>query len=129
MGKSIVFYDGDCGFCNRTVAYVIKHEKSASIHFCALQSEFSKAFFKELELPEPDHSTFYFYDGNKMYSKSTAALRLAKRFKFPTNLLQVGWIFPRFIRDYGYDLIAKRRHRLSKGYCFLPSKREKERFI
>ena len=129
MGKSIVFYDGDCGFCNRTVAYVIKHENGASIYFCALQSDYSRAFLKELQLPEPDLSTFYFYDGNKMHSKSTAALKLAKRFKFPVNLLQVGWIVPRFIRDYGYDLIAKIRQRLSKGYCFLPSKTEKKRFI
>lgn len=127
--KPIVFYDGDCGFCNRSVAYVMKHDRSRSIHFAALQSDFTKALFKEKGWESPDLSTFYFFENGKLYQKSTAALRVASYFKFPQSLMRAGWIFPRFIRDSVYNGVAKRRQRLSKGFCVMPSPEERKRFI
>lgn len=129
MNGPIVFYDGDCGFCNRTVEYVLKYDSSDSILFCPIQSDFSENFFKQLGEPKPDLSTFYFYYNNRLYKKSTAALMLARFFSFPRNMLQAGWIVPRFIRDAGYNFIAKRRHRLAKGECFVPDESQKKRFI
>ena len=46
--KNFVLYDGDCGICNRSVAFVLKHEKSASIHFAPIQSDFTKELFKKM---------------------------------------------------------------------------------
>lgn len=125
----IVFYDGDCGFCNRSVSFVLKHDKTKKILFSPIQSSYTKNLFKEMKLEEPDLSTFYFLDDNKVYSKSTAALRVLKYFKFPQKLLTINWIVPRFIRDYIYDSIAKRRQRISKGYCVIPSEEDKHRFM
>ena len=42
----IVLYDGDCGFCNRSVAFVVKRDKTKTIHFAAIQSEFTKDLFE-----------------------------------------------------------------------------------
>ncbi len=125
----IVFYDGDCGFCNRSVNYVLKHDKSKSIQFSALQSDFTKTLFEERNWDAPDLSTFYFLDKGVLYQKSTAALKVARYFHFPQSLLQTGWVVPRFIRDWAYDMVAKRRQRLSKGYCVMPSLEDRKRFI
>ncbi|MBL4861993.1 MAG: DUF393 domain-containing protein [Crocinitomicaceae bacterium] len=125
----IVFYDGDCGFCNRTVAFVLKYDKTKRIQFAAIQTEFTQALFKAKNLPSPDLSTFYFLENENVYQKSTAALRLAKHLKFPRSFLRFFWIVPRFIRDGVYDFIAKRRQRLSNGYCVIPSKEDRERFL
>lgn len=125
----IVFYDSDCGFCNRSVNFVLKSDKSKKILFVPLQSEFTKNLFDEKGFEKPDLSTFYFYENERMFIKSTAALKLTKHFKFPQRLLAVNWIVPRFIRDYFYNLIAKRRQRLSKGYCVVPSEEDKKRFL
>lgn len=127
--KQIVFYDGDCGFCNRSVAYVLKHDRSKSIQFAALQSAFTKNLFEKNEWDAPDLSTFYFLEDDKLYQKSTAALRVARRFSFPRSLMRLGWIVPRVIRDWFYDGIAKRRRRLSKNFCMMPSQEDKLRFI
>jgi len=127
--KKIVFYDGECGFCNRSVNFVLKNDRTKEILFAAIQSDFTNKLFKAKDWEKPDLSTFYFYENDSLYEKSTAGLRLAKYFKFPQKMFVVNWIVPRFIRDYFYDFIAKRRQRISKGYCVLPSTEEKKRFI
>jgi predicted DCC family thiol-disulfide oxidoreductase YuxK len=127
--SKILFYDGDCGFCNKSVQFVLKHERSSEIYFSALQSDFAHEFFQQHGLPVPDMSTFYFWSKGKMLQQSTAALIVSEHFRFPFNLIQVGWIVPRFIRDALYRFIAKRRHRLAKGFCVLPSIEQKARFL
>lgn len=124
----IVFYDGDCGFCNKSVQFVLKNGKTNDIHFAALQTDFAKSFFRNHQLPEPDLSTFYFWD-NKMYSKSTGALKVLNYIKFPYSVLKIGWILPQRLRDILYDYIAKRRHKLANGFCVLPSEEERNRFV
>ncbi|HIP31815.1 MAG TPA: DUF393 domain-containing protein [Crocinitomicaceae bacterium] len=125
----IVFYDGECGFCNRSVAFVLKNDKSESILFASIQSEFSQNLFNEKKWQEPDLSTFYFLENEQLFAKSTAAIKLSKHFSFPQSWLKGMVVVPRFIRDFVYDNVAKRRHRISKGYCFVPSDEQRVRFI
>lgn len=127
--EPIVLYDGDCGFCNKTVSYVLKYDKSESIHFAAIQSDFTAALFKKNKWPSPDLSTFYFIEKGVLSKKSTAALHLAKYFKMPQRLLRVFFIVPALIRNAIYDFIAKRRQRISKGFCVMPEEKQKSRFL
>lgn len=129
MKMPVVFYDGDCGFCNRSVQFILDHERNSEVHFCALQSETAVRFFAEKGFPAPDLSTFYFWDGNRLFERSTGALRVAKFLKFPYSWMRIGWIVPRFIRDGVYNWIAKRRHRLAKQQCALPTPEQRKRFI
>ena len=128
-GKKIVFYDGECGFCNRSIAFVLKKDKSKSILFASIQSDFTTSLFQNNNWDEPDLSTFYLYEKDGLYQKSNAALRVARNFKFPYSLLQSFWIVPRFIRDGVYNSVAKHRKKISKGYCYVPNSLEKELFI
>ncbi len=127
--KKIVFYDGDCGFCNKTVQFILKYEKSKSIYFSALQSEFAKDFFTTHKMPVIDFSTFYYWNGNKLFEKSTGALELTKELKFPIKLLIIFQLMPKFMRDFCYDFIAKRRKRLVQSYCYIPTKETSLRFL
>jgi predicted DCC family thiol-disulfide oxidoreductase YuxK len=127
--NKIIFYDGDCGFCNQSVQIVLKFQKDQSIYFSAIQSSFSNEFFENHKWEKPDLSTVYFYENGKFYEKSDAGLRITKNLKFPISLLQYFWVVPQFVRDKIYDFIAKRRHRLSKGFCVLPDKNERFRFL
>lgn len=129
MDKPIIFYDGDCGFCNRTVQFVLNHEKNEEIQFCALQTDFAKNFFKQLGIQEMDLSTFYFWDGKKLNKRSTAALKVLNQLRFPITLGKIGWICPRFIRDGIYNQIAKRRMRLAPRFCALPTPAQASRFL
>ena len=126
--RKIVFYDGDCGFCNRTIQLILNNEKGSILYFCALQSESALSLFKQHQLPAPDMSTFYFFDG-RFYSKSTAAIKLSAYLKFPYSLMWFGWFVPRFLRDWMYDVVAKRRQQLASGFCVIPSPKQGKRFI
>ena len=127
--RLIVFYDGDCGFCNRSVAFILKKDRTKRIEFAAIQSEFTKSLFRDNGWPQPDLSTFYFYEKGNKFEKSTGALKMAKYLKFPSVLLTFFWIVPRFIRDAVYDSIAKHRRNLSRDFCVMPSIEERKRFI
>jgi predicted DCC family thiol-disulfide oxidoreductase YuxK len=128
LKNNIVFYDGECGFCNSSVQFVLKNKKKHNLHFAALQSEFAENVLKTHHI-EIKFDTLYFLTNNKVYSKSSGALVLSKQLKFPYSLLQVLIVVPKFIRDYFYDLIAKRRHKLRSGHCVIPSKTDKSLFI
>jgi predicted DCC family thiol-disulfide oxidoreductase YuxK len=125
----IVFYDGDCGFCNRSVQFILKNEKNQELHFAALQSNYSQDFFKANHFPNPDLSTFYYWNGSELFSKSTAALQLLNKLKNRFQLLKIGYILPKILRDKMYDFVAKGRHQISNGFCVIPSIENKKRFI
>jgi len=127
--KSIVFYDGDCGFCNHVVRLVLKFERKPEIYFCALQSDFAKNFFLANHGQVPNLETFYFFTNYQLYSQSNGALALVRILKFPFPLLQLFRIIPVCQRDQLYRFIAKRRHRLSNGYCLNPTNDQKTRFL
>lgn len=127
--KNIVFYDGDCGFCNRTVKIILKWEKNSDILFATLQSEFAKEFFLKQNAPQPDLSTFYFFTNHSLNSKSNGALALIPFLKWPFRILYIMCIFPKSFRDRIYDFIAKRRRLISKDFCILPDEKLKQRFI
>ncbi len=125
----IVFYDGDCGFCNRTIQFILKNEKNQNLHFTAIQSDFSIEFFESHYFPKPDLSTFYYWNGRELFSKSTAVLHLLNQLKNRFQLLKIGYILPKIVRDKMYDFIAKRRHKISNGFCVIPSAENRKRFI
>lgn len=129
MSKPIIFYDGDCGFCNKTVRFVLNHEKNDTIQFSALQSDFAKNFFRQLGIEEIDFSTFYFWDTETLHKRSTAALKVLNYMRFPVTLGKIGWIIPRFIRDAVYSAVAKRRMRLAGKFCVLPTPAQATRFL
>jgi predicted DCC family thiol-disulfide oxidoreductase YuxK len=129
MNSPVVFYDGDCGFCNRSVQFILDHERGSKLHFCALHSEMAEDFFREHNFPQPDLSTFYFWNGKQLYERSTGGLHVAAYLKAPYSWMKVLLIVPKFIRDGVYNWIAKRRHQLASQQCALPTPEQRKRFI
>jgi predicted DCC family thiol-disulfide oxidoreductase YuxK len=130
--KAILFYDGDCGLCNKSVQFVIDHEKinSQPILFCALQSYYAKQFLEKYNYNFSELSTLILCVDDVIYYKSTAALNLSKFLKRPYSWLIILKVFPKFIRDAVYNFIAKNRKRfMKKSFCYIPSAILKDRFL
>lgn len=129
-GDRIVFYDGECGFCNHSVQFILKrNKKSPLLFFAALQSDFTKKFFSNLGEPLPDISSLVFFEEEKFHYRSEGAMRLAKYLKGYKWLSYFRFI-PRFIRDAVYSLIAKHRHKISNdNSCVLVEQSERFRFL
>lgn len=118
----ILFFDGECGLCNRTVQFVLSKEKNQNIQFSPLQSEFAKQFFIKNNFPTINLTTVFYYENGNLYQKSSAILKISKNLRFPFNLLSLGLIVPRFIRNLFYDIIAKNRHCWKSESCQINSK-------
>jgi predicted DCC family thiol-disulfide oxidoreductase YuxK len=125
----IVFYDGECGFCNHTVALVLKNEKEQLLHFAALQSEFAKHFFEKHNITLIDLNTFYFFSDGSFHERSDASIELSKHLRFPISTARYFKWIPKYLRDSVYNLIARNRKKLAGNYCFLPDAEQRKRFI
>lgn len=105
--QPIILFDGVCNFCNRAVNFVIKRDRKSALKFALLQSEFTKGILINHHLSTEDLSTFLFLENNKIYTKSTAALKVCRYLKGLWSLLYGFIIVPKFIRDGIYNWIAK----------------------
>ncbi len=127
--NTIIFYDGECGLCNRSIQFVLKHERNSAIYFSALQSEFAVNYFQSHQFPLPDLTTVYFFEKNCLYKKSEAAFRIIPYLKWYCQLLRMFSILPTCITNRMYDFIARRRKRIGGPFCVIPSEENKKRFI
>ena len=127
----IILFDGVCNFCNYWVNLIIDQDKNDSFRFAALQSEAGQNLLHKFSLSTTDFDTFIYIEGEKYYSKSTAAFRIAKHLKFPYKVLYYLIFTPKFIRDYIYTLIAKNRYKFfgKRDACRIPTEEEKRKFL
>ena len=123
----IVFYDGDCGFCNRSVQFILKKRKHDRFLFIALQSDKAKELLTPFDIAI-SMETIYLLQNNQVYQKSQAVLKLSDSLKRPYGWLKLGYILPRFIRDAIYMLVSRNRHKINAGFCALPTEAEKKLF-
>lgn len=124
----LVFFDGSCGFCNKTVQFILKFEKNKSCYFTPIQSNFAQGFFTKKGI-KADMSTFYYAKNEQLLTKSSGFIELCKELKFPWRLLVIVKIVPKTIRDFCYDFVAKRRKKIAGEFCYLPASDERKRFI
>jgi predicted DCC family thiol-disulfide oxidoreductase YuxK len=125
----IVFFDGSCGLCNRSVKFVLRKEKKQDLIFSPLQSEFAKNFMKGKMTMEGLDSMVLFENG-KIYTQSSAALRITKYLKGLWPIMTIFLIVPPFIRNAIYSYIAKNRITWfgSADYCEMMTPELKNRF-
>jgi predicted DCC family thiol-disulfide oxidoreductase YuxK len=129
--RKILLFDGVCNLCNGAVQFVIKRDKNARLKFASLQSEAGQKLLKEFHLPENEFESFVFIDGDKAYTKSTAALQVAKNLGSFWKTFYAFIIIPKPIRDFAYSLIAKNRYKMfgKRESCMIPTPELKSRFL
>jgi predicted DCC family thiol-disulfide oxidoreductase YuxK len=129
--KPIVLFDGVCNLCNGAVQFIIKRDKKKQFLFASLQGKSGNEFLKRFDLPDNVFNSFILIEGDKVYTRSTAALRVAKKLRGGWKLLYGLMIVPRFIRNVVYNVIAKNRYKWfgKKDECMVPAPELKERFL
>ena len=127
----IILFDGICNFCNSSVNFIINNDKKNIFKFSSLQSLFGKETLRKFNLPVDTFASLILTDGNAYYTRSSAALRIARHLSFPYNLLYILIIVPPFIRNYLYDIVARNRYKWfgKRDSCRLPSNEERDKFI
>ena len=109
---SILLYDGTCGLCQRTVRFILKHDRVSTLRFASRSGEFGgKVLESHPELQNVDSVIWIDPDG-EMAIQSDAALRIAGYLGGAWKLIRVFRVMPRSLRNGIYDLIARHRHRI-----------------
>lgn len=126
-----LLFDGVCNFCDASVQFVFKHDKTRTIHFGSLQSEFGQGQLRRANLPADELKSLIFLENGKVYTRSTGALKVAKYLGMPWSWARVFLIIPRPVRDFFYDIIAQNRYRWfgEKAECMMPSPEMRARFV
>lgn len=124
--QSIVLYDGDCGMCNRSVRFIFERDNEGRFYFASLQSETAQQLLAEANLSFPSDGsgdTMVLLEEGQSFTRSTAALRIARRLTRPWNWLAIGLLIPAVLRDSIYRIIAANRYRFfgKHDVCNIPS--------
>ncbi|MBO6494948.1 MAG: DUF393 domain-containing protein [Roseivirga sp.] len=129
--KDILLFDGVCNLCNSSVNFIIDHDPKGHFKFAALQSEFGQKKLEELGFDQEEFDSLVLLSGDKVYKKSSAALRIAKKLSGLYPLLYVFIIIPPFIRHGVYNIIAKNRYKWwgKRDSCRMPTPELKARFV
>jgi predicted DCC family thiol-disulfide oxidoreductase YuxK len=109
----MVFYDGHCGLCHRTVRWILAADGDGSkFRFAPLDSEaFRQAVPQAGRASLPDSFVVRTADG-RILTRSTAFIRVANR--LGGLWLGIGWLLalvPAGARDWVYDRVARARHK------------------
>lgn len=129
----VMLFDGHCNLCNHAVDFVLSRESRPELMFASLQSEAGRALLtaRGATPPEGDPDSVLLVEGDRVWSHSDAALRVARRLRFPWSVVGwFGWV-PRGIRDGIYRWIARNRYRWfgRSDTCRIATPAEKARFL
>ncbi len=128
--KYIVFYDGECGFCNHWVQWILERDEKDNFLFSSLQSEFGQQFLNERNLPNQVFDTLYLWKPQSFYlTKYQAILKISSELGGIYSLVSVGKIIPDFIGNRFYNLISRNRKKLAANQCFLPNEQQRKKFL
>lgn len=128
--KKIVLFDGICNFCNQSVQFIIRRDPKQHFQFASLQSNMGEKLKKELQIPHHLDSLIVIEE-NRYYTKSTAALKIARHLQSPFRLFYVLIVVPKPIRDIVYQWIAKNRYKWfgKRSSCMIPNATDRKRFL
>lgn len=126
----VILFDGVCNLCNASVQKVIKYDPERKFRYASLQGKFGQQVLNEFQLPGTNFNSFILLKDNQIYTKSTAALKVAKEMSGLWSLLYVFIIIPPFIRNFFYDLVARNRYKWfgKQETCWLPTPDLKQLF-
>ena len=124
-------FDGVCVLCNGAVQYTLKHEKEPLIQFVSIQSAEGRQLAAQNGFNPDDAQSFLFIENGEAPSKSDAVIALARHVDGPAGLIPLLRFLPKFLRDFGYDRIARNRYRLfgCKSECPVPYVGIRHRFV
>jgi predicted DCC family thiol-disulfide oxidoreductase YuxK len=132
----LVIYDGVCGLCNRLLQLLLEHDRRQVFTFASSQSAIGSAMVERFGGNPCEVTSFYvladYRTGRaRLFSRSRAALFVARELGWPWKAAAAMGILPVAILDRLYDCVARNRYRMfgRVDQCAVPSPELRSRFI
>lgn len=119
----VLFFDGDCGLCSRSVRWIARLDRQARISFAPLQGRLAAEFGLSGHASLADGSMVLLREADAcLFLRSDALIELGRAAGGILSILLLLRFVPRWIRDGVYRWIAKNRRRLggTSSHCTLP---------
>ena len=131
LNEHIVLFDGVCVFCNKSVNFIIRHDRRDLFRFAPLQSEIGKTLVAQYGLDPACLDSVVLIENGRAYVKTSAALHICRNLDRMWPLMFGFIIMPAFIRDVAYDIIAKYRYRWwgKLDACTVPTLEVRRKFL
>lgn len=126
----VVFYDGECGLCDRTIKFLIRVDRHKRLRYATLQGETAERVIGAPDGPS-DAWAVKLLDSNGLFDRSDAALRAIAYAGGIWSVAKAFLLVPRFIRDGVYRWVATNRYRWfgKVDACMIPTPSLRERFL
>jgi predicted DCC family thiol-disulfide oxidoreductase YuxK len=129
--QAVIFYDGDCGLCNRFVLFVLERDPDGHFHFASLQSDYAIRTLKPYGIdPQALESVVITTREGAILQKATAVFYLFRHLSLGWRIASLLRVLPDAFLNSAYDFVAQRRAAIphSKA-CALSQAKWSERFI
>jgi predicted DCC family thiol-disulfide oxidoreductase YuxK len=134
----VLFFDGECGLCNRIVRLLLRLDRRGVLRFAPLQGPTAQAYLHRHELPLTDFDSLIFVPDwetrdRREFLRRTDGVVAALRVVGGWCGTVLAWIrfLPAGWRDGLYKLVARWRYRVFGRWraCPLPRPEWKARFL
>jgi predicted DCC family thiol-disulfide oxidoreductase YuxK len=128
----VLLFDGVCNLCNGTVQFIIRRDPGATVRFAALQSNAAQRLIAATGADANDlPDSMVLIEDGRLFTRSSAMVRLLRHLRFPWPALAAIWLVPLPLRNWVYDMIARRRYRWfgRRDTCMMPTVELQERFL
>lgn len=134
--RGLVLFDGVCVLCDRSMRWLLDHDRDRRLLFAPLQGETTKAVLaRHPESGDALSTVVYVRDfgapAERLYLRSDAALAILHDLGGGYRMLGALRTLPRALRDPVYDWVAAHRYRWFGRFdaCRLPDETVKARFL
>jgi|ERR1700692_4814089 len=137
MDHPILLYDGVCGLCNRLVQLILRHDREGLFRFAWLQGARSGPILERHGVRAGELDTVYVvvnyeHPEERLLARSDGVMFVLKelggRWRLAEFLVR---LVPEYLRDAGYNFVARRRYRFfgRSEMCRVPGEQDRSRFL
>jgi predicted DCC family thiol-disulfide oxidoreductase YuxK len=135
-GRALLLYDGVCGLCNGVVRLLLRHDKLDKLRYAPMQSTLGRELLACFELDSLPDGVVLITDvltpQERLYRRSDAVAVSLQLLGLTWRLLgKALMLVPRWLREWGYSIVARLRYRLFGRYttCPVPLPNQRSRLL
>ena len=126
-----LIFDGVCNLCEGLVIFVVNRDKDAKFKFVTAQSPTGRRLQQANGVDAMEDTTMVLLKDDKVFTRSDAAIEVARELDGPWKMLAILAMVPRPLRDRVYTWIGNNRYKWFgiKKQCLLPTRELESRFL
>ena len=117
--KLLILFDGLCPICNSCVRFITKINHNKTIVFCSMESDSGSKIINDFNLSNISDSIIVI-DKDNYYINGKAIKRISDKFAGIYSIFKLIKLFPTFLIDFVYQIIAKNRYFIFNKYAECP---------